>query len=44
MEIKGDTDPLTRTAEEGLLSGEMDRRVHAVEGAADDTVVGSKNV
>jgi multicomponent Na+:H+ antiporter subunit E len=39
-----DVHSLTRTAEEGLLSGEMDRRVHAVEGAADDTVVGSKNV
>ena len=39
-----DVHSLTRTAEEGLLSGEMGRRVHAVEGAADDTVVGSKNV
>ena len=39
-----DVHSLTRAAEEGLLSGEMDRRVHAVEGAADDTVVGSKNV
>tara|TARA_Y100001970_G_C14060060_1_gene763696 strand:+ start:442 stop:948 length:507 start_codon:yes stop_codon:yes gene_type:complete len=29
---------LTKSAEEGLLSGEMDRRVHAVEGAADNTV------
>jgi multicomponent Na+:H+ antiporter subunit E len=39
-----DVHSLTRAAEEGLLSGEMDRRVHAVEGAADDTVVGRKNV
>jgi multicomponent Na+:H+ antiporter subunit E len=39
-----DVHSLTRTAEEGLLSGEMGRRVHAVEGAADDTVVGRKNV
>ena len=29
---------LTKSAEKGLLSGEMDRKVHAVEGAADNTV------
>lgn len=29
---------LTETAEKDLLSGEMDRRVHEVEGAADGTV------
>lgn len=32
---------LTATAEEGLLTGEMDRKVHAVEGAADGTVEGT---
>lgn len=31
---------LTPTSIEGLLSGEMDRKVHAVEGAADGTVEG----
>ena len=35
---------LTKAAEEGLLSGEMDRRVHAVEGAADNTVKRKKHV
>jgi len=33
-----DIHALTPTAIEGLLTGEMDRRVHAVEGAADGTV------
>ena len=35
---------LTKSAEEGLLSGDMDRRVHAVEGAADNTVKRKKHV
>jgi multicomponent Na+:H+ antiporter subunit E len=35
---------LTRSAEEGLLSGEMDRRVHGVEGAANETVTNNKHV
>ena len=39
-----DVHSLTPIAEEGLLSGEMDRRVHAVEGAADGTLESTKNV
>jgi multicomponent Na+:H+ antiporter subunit E len=35
---------LTPVAIEGLLSGEMDRRVHAVEGSADVTLKNTKNV
>ena len=35
---------LTKSAEHSLLSGEMDRRVHAVEGAADNTVMSNKDV
>lgn len=35
-----DVHALTPTAIEGLLTGDMDRRVHAVEGAADGTVEG----
>ena len=35
---------LTKSAEEGLLSGEMDRRVHSVEGPANNTVKSNKNV
>ena len=35
---------LTKYAEEGLLSGEMDGRVHAVEGVADNTVINNEHV
>lgn len=35
---------LTKFAEKGLLSGEMDRRVHAVEGADDNTVISNEHV
>lgn len=37
-----DIHALTETAKEGLLSGEMDRRVHAVEGAPDGTMTEAK--
>lgn len=39
-----DVHSLTPIAEEGLLSGEMDRKAHAVEGAADGTLGRPNNV
>jgi len=37
-----DIHALSETAKDGLLSGEMDRRVHAVEGTPDGTMTGTK--